>query len=92
MTGRVWHYGYRRWRPVWWQYILPARGGDEYGRRTLVIPVHPFGFLVWAYWTCWCPDCIDMRIATAQREEEEREIAMAEWEDRERQRREDDRE
>lgn len=43
--------------------LLPARfhGGDEYGRHTLVVPVHPFGWLVWAYRTCRCPDCASAR-------------------------------
>lgn len=61
MKGRVWRWSYEQWRPSWWFYFLPYRGADEYGRRTLVIPVHPFGFVVWAYRTCWCPLCTEDR-------------------------------
>ena len=68
--GRFWHYGYRGWRPSWWNYVIPFRGGDEWGRLTLVIPIHPFGFLVWAYWTCHCETCVEFREWTAARERE----------------------
>lgn len=43
---RIWRYGYRDWQPRWWNYLLPYFGGDEYGRRTIVQHVPPFGFAV----------------------------------------------
>lgn len=66
----LWHYGYKSWDPEWWYYIFPYRGEDEYGRRTLVIPIHPFGFLVWAFRTCYCPECSEIREQTARWEAE----------------------
>ena len=54
---RLWRYRYGDWRPGWLFYLLPWPGSDEYGRRTWVVPVHPFGWLVWAWRTCHCEDC-----------------------------------
>lgn len=65
MGRRFWGYSYRGWQPTFWQYVLPwFGGGDEYGRKVVVIPVHPFGFLCFAYWTCRCPDCNWTRVWT----------------------------
>ena len=64
----IWYYGYNSWRPPYRNYVLPYRGGDEYGRLTFVIPVHPFGFLVWAYRYCPCSDCVEIREQTARME------------------------
>lgn len=63
---RFWRYGYRRWAPRWWGWVVPQRlhGGDEFGRHTLVFHVPPIGFLVWAYRTCFCGFCIDSRLET----------------------------
>jgi len=69
--SRVWRYRYRDTHPSWWRYLLPWRGGDEWGRRTWVIPVHPFGWLVWAWRTCHCEDCTAVREQTARWEAEE---------------------
>ena len=68
---RLWRYRYGHWQPEWWFYLLPYRGGDEYGRRTWVIPAHPFGWLVWAWRTCYCEDCVTVRAQTAMWEREE---------------------
>jgi hypothetical protein len=56
----------RRWwfsRARWW---LPALSSDEYGRRTLVLPLVPgLLVLVIALWTCKCDDCERSRRQTA---------------------------
>lgn len=63
--SRVWRYGYRAWRPRWWQYLLPRfDGNDEFGRRVMVWPMHPFGWVAFAYWTCFCVDCRATRTQT----------------------------
>jgi hypothetical protein len=47
---RFWRYPYSQWQPTfWWHYLWPSRGGDEWGRATLVIHVPVVGFVVWAY-------------------------------------------
>jgi len=61
---RIWYHGYNSWQPNWYFYLLPYRGGDEYGRRTLTIPIHPAGFFTIAYWTCKCEECDAMRAQT----------------------------
>lgn len=63
---RLWWYGYGDWLPRRWNWVLPHLGADEYGRRTLVQHVPPFGFLVWAFWTCRCEDCDEVRAETAE--------------------------
>lgn len=77
MSRRVWRYSYRDWQPRWWYYLLPYRGGDELGRRTLVFHVPLFGFVVVAYWMCRCGDCDEVRRQTATWETEEGEAARA---------------
>lgn len=64
LVGRLWWEGYRDWQPHWIHYIWPERGADEFGRRTVVFPVPGFGWLVWAYRTCHCEDCDDLRAQT----------------------------
>ena len=61
---RVWRYRYGTWAPRWWQWILPAvyRGGDEFGRHTLIVHVPAVGFVVWAFWTCRCDECDESRV------------------------------
>lgn len=59
--GRFWYYSYKRWSPRWWQWVLPMFSSDEYGRRTIVQHVPPFGFLAVAYWTCKCEFCDQAR-------------------------------
>lgn len=74
---RFWYYGYRRWTPRWWGWIVPQRfhGGDEFGRHTLVIHLPLVGFLVWAHWTCFCGFCIDSRLETLRQLREEKECS-----------------
>lgn len=74
---RFWRYRYGSWTPQWWFYLVPYRGGDEYGRLTLVMPVHPFGFLVVAYRTCRCVECDESRAQTAEWEAERLELEKA---------------
>jgi hypothetical protein len=66
VPGRFWWYRYRNWTPRWWEWALPGRGGDEFGRRTLIIHVPFKGFLVWAYRTCHCADCVEARTLTGR--------------------------
>lgn len=59
LTDRVWLYARGTWAGR-----LPSLGGDEYGRRTLVLPI-PFGpVLVIAYRTCRCAECDEVREQT----------------------------
>ncbi len=60
--SRIWRYRYASWQPVWWSYLIPQGGMvDEYGRLTMVIHIPFYGFLVWAYKTCYCEDCEELR-------------------------------
>lgn len=68
---RVWRYSYREWQPRWLHWLVPYRGNDEWGRFTFVVPAHPFGWLVWAYRTCWCAECDEVREQTARWEAED---------------------
>jgi hypothetical protein len=43
---------------------VPHLGEDEYGRRTLVEGSFLTGYLVWAFKTCQCEDCVDIRYET----------------------------
>jgi hypothetical protein len=59
---RTWRYRYGSWLPPWWAYLIPQIGStDEYGRKTAVIHIPFWGFLVWAYKTCHCEDCVESR-------------------------------
>lgn len=58
---RIWWYGKDDWDGSRWK---PLRASDEYGRRTIVIPMIA-GFLVWAYRYCYCADCGSVRLDTA---------------------------
>jgi hypothetical protein len=60
--SRFWRYRYGSWQPQWYRYLIPDfRGSDELGRRTVVFHVPFVGFLVWAYRTCKCEDCCEVR-------------------------------
>lgn len=56
----------------WWLYrggwssegALLMVGNDEYGRRTLCVPLPRHRAIVWAFWTCTCEDCHAMREQT----------------------------
>lgn len=63
-TQRFWWYSYADWDPHWIRYLIPEIGGDEWGRNTLVVHVPFCGFLVWAYRTCYCDDCVETREQT----------------------------
>lgn len=63
MPKRIWFYRHGGWLPQWQQYLVPGFGGDEYGRKTIVIHIPMIGFLVWAYKNCYCEDCEDIRHA-----------------------------
>lgn len=66
--SRFWTYTRESWMPEYrWR---PYQGADEYGRRTLVLPIPFGGYLVVAYWTCHCFDCTEMREQTARWEAE----------------------
>jgi hypothetical protein len=72
--GRLWRYKYgRSSSPHWWNWILPYWSSDKWGRKTIVQHVPVVGFVVWAYRTCYCGDCVDSRLATLKflREENE---------------------
>jgi len=61
---RVRLFWYHQWKPPWWHFVLPYIGGDEFGRRSLVWPLHPLGWLVVAYRVCQCSDCERKRVLT----------------------------
>lgn len=64
-SSRVWTYSKDSWDPSWYEKIgFPYRGGDEWGRRTIVIGLWFIGYVVWAYRTCWCQDCHTVREQT----------------------------
>lgn len=59
---RFWRYRYGEWGAHWYHYLIPEFGlNDEFGRRTVVVHVPFAGFLVWAFWTCRCEDCAQLR-------------------------------
>lgn len=58
---RFWRYRYSSWRPYWWNWIVPYRGADEFGRLTLVFHVPFVGFIAWAWKTCYCAECEESR-------------------------------
>lgn len=63
-------YSYGKWCPRWWWYIVPRvyLCGSEYGQHTVVIHIPPMGFIVWAFWTCKCRFCSEIREATLKGE------------------------
>jgi thiol-disulfide isomerase/thioredoxin len=64
-TRRFWTYPRSEWDPEWWHKAgVPYFGGDEWGRRTIVVGFWFVGYLVWAWRTCWCPECHEMREQT----------------------------
>lgn len=62
MSSRLWTYSRDEWQPEhrWLLYW----GGDEYGRKTIVLPIPFAGYLVWAYRTCHCRWCVVARLQT----------------------------
>ena len=67
--NRLARYTRQEWDPSWWHKCgIPYRGGDEWGRRTVVVGFGFLGYLVWAYRTCWCRDCHDVRGQTYRAE------------------------
>lgn len=60
--NRFWTYSRDEWEPK--RRWLPSIGGDEYGRRTLVVAIPFSGYLVWAYRTCHCNECTFVRMQT----------------------------
>lgn len=64
-SSRFWTYSRDSWDSAWYQKLgVPYRGGDEWGRRTLVVGLWFVGYLVWAWSTCWCQDCHEVREET----------------------------
>lgn len=67
MAGsRIWRYSYRDTSMGWRHFWFPWKGTDEWGRRTVVIPIHPFGWVVVVWKTCYCIDCSQVRLQTEQ--------------------------
>lgn len=60
---RLWFYSRKDYSPThWWNRIgVPHRGDDEYGRRIVIIGTFLTGYALFAYWTCHCEDCVDLR-------------------------------
>ncbi|HEX5995991.1 MAG TPA: hypothetical protein VFY84_12685 [Jiangellales bacterium] len=57
-SPRVWRYPRDAWDPSWWHKLgVPSFGGDEWGRRTIVIGLWFVGYVGWAWRTCWCQQC-----------------------------------
>lgn len=69
-------YGRRLWREPLGGWLAPRWSvrwtGDEFGRRTLAVPVPFIGWVVWAYRRCGCVDCQETRRLTALGQVEER--------------------
>lgn len=64
-TKRVWWYPRGEWLPSWYEKIgFPYLGGDEWGRRTVVVGLWFVGYVVWAWRTCWCHECHEVRAQT----------------------------
>ena len=64
-SRRVWTYRKDQWDPAWYHKLgVPFLGGDEWGRRTIVVGLWFTGALVWAWRTCWCQDCHEVREQT----------------------------
>ncbi|MDG4792121.1 hypothetical protein O7626_40615 [Micromonospora sp. WMMD1102] len=62
---RLWTYPAGEFDPAWWHKLgVPVFGGDEWGRRTVVIGTALTGYVVWAWRTCWCPECHEAREQT----------------------------
>lgn len=55
MPRRFWKYSRESWEPLfrWFPYF----GGDEWGRKTIVLPIPFSGYLVFAYRSCHCEEC-----------------------------------
>lgn len=58
--GRVWFY-----RPDSYEdmpVLYTGKGGDEFGRRTVIVTVRRVGSIIFAYRTCYCVDCAAARV------------------------------
>lgn len=61
-SRRVWTYSKGTWDPAWYhKFGVPLFSGDEWGRRTVVIGLWFLGYVVWAWRTCWCQECHEVR-------------------------------
>lgn len=62
-TGRFWSYSKKDWTPKWpFRWGVPEIGNtDEWGRLTIVWGTKFTGYVVWAFHTCWCPQCHRIR-------------------------------
>lgn len=57
--------------PDWRSSRLPWFAGDEYGRKTLVLPIPFSGEVVWAFWTWTDEDCDESRRQTWEMEQDD---------------------
>jgi hypothetical protein len=75
LIDRVWLYN----DPGAWEWgrRVACFGGDEYGRLTLVVRMPGGRALVWAFWTCRCSDCDEMRAQTLAGEDDLRRVCDA---------------
>jgi len=69
--SRIWFYS----RKTWWaegaqRWGWPYFGADENGRRTVVIGFWFIGYVVFAYKTCYCEDCTEIREQTKELEKQ----------------------
>ncbi|MEV7267077.1 hypothetical protein AB0N38_26295 [Micromonospora aurantiaca] len=68
---RVWTYRRAEWDPPLRERLgFPYLGCDEWGRRTVVVGLWFVGYVVWAWRTCWCQDCHEVRAQTYRFREE----------------------
>jgi hypothetical protein len=63
--SRFWTYSKEKWDPQWWHKLgVPNLGADEWGRRTIVVGLWFLGYVVWAWRTCKCAECGEVREQT----------------------------
>lgn len=61
--GRFCYHSPRRWYAGFWGSLgWPFFSDDEYGRKVVVIGTWATGYLQWSYRTCWCEDCVELRL------------------------------
>jgi hypothetical protein len=74
---RVWTYEKNSWEPKhWWNALgVPERCQDDYGRLTWVWGFWFIGYVVIAYKTCHCEDCVDQRLWHHLKEQHDEEFA-----------------
>lgn len=64
-SRRLWFDSPQTWDPRWWHKAgVPHIGGDEWGRRVITVGVAFVGYVSWAWRTCWCQECHEMREQT----------------------------